>query len=103
MDQLGLPIERGYNRHANPICSTYQKKRDGLLERFAMINKTMFTVDEKFAITKYGYWFEAIRACKIPLTTEKLKLFKRAKEMNTAERNKWENLWVHYNRERCPF
>jgi uncharacterized protein YifE (UPF0438 family) len=63
----------------------------------------MFTTDEVAAINKYGYWFEAIWSGKIPLTTDKLKRFKNAKRMAPLERNKWEDLWVRYNRERCPF
>ncbi len=68
-----------------------------------MISEGIFTTDEKSAIAKYGHWFEAIWAGKVPLTTEKLKRFKRAKEMSPTERNKWEDLWVRYDRERCPF
>ena len=68
-----------------------------------MIHEGAFTTDEKAAISKYGYWFEAIWAGKVPLTTEKLKRFKRAKEIPPTDRNKWEDLWVRYNRERCPF
>ena len=44
-----------------------------------MINESIFTADEKSAISKYGYWFEAIWSGKVPLTTDKLKRFKRAK------------------------
>jgi hypothetical protein len=68
-----------------------------------MINESIFTADEKSAIAKYGYWFEAIWVGKVPLTTEKLKRFKRAKEMDPSDRNKWEDLWVRYDKERCPF
>jgi uncharacterized protein YifE (UPF0438 family) len=67
------------------------------------IPEGMFTTDEVAAINKYGYWFEAIWSGKIPLTTDKLKRFKNAKRMAPLERNKWEDLWVRYNRERCPF
>lgn len=68
-----------------------------------MVGEGVFTTDEKVAISKYGYWFEAIWAGKVPLTTEKLKRFKYAREMPPSDRNKWEDLWVRYDRERCPF
>jgi uncharacterized protein YifE (UPF0438 family) len=62
-----------------------------------------FSTVEKAAIAKYGYWFEAIWAGEVPLSTEKLKRFKKAKEMSPTDRGKWEELWVRYDRERCPF
>ncbi len=68
-----------------------------------MVGENTFTSEEKLAIAKYGYWFEAIWVGKVPLTTEKLRRFKRAKQMAAPERNKWEDLWVRYDRERCPF
>ena len=67
------------------------------------IQEGIFTKDEETAIEKYGYWFEAIWNGKVPLTTEKLKRFHRAKEIVDSERNRWENLWVRYDKERCPF
>jgi uncharacterized protein YifE (UPF0438 family) len=67
------------------------------------IREGVFTTAEKAAIKKYGYWFEAIWQDQVPLTTDKLKKFRRAKEMESSKRNKWEDLWVRYNRERCPF
>ena len=68
-----------------------------------LIPRRMFTKEEKEYIAKYGYWFEAIWAGKVPLTTEKLKRFKRAKEIPPSERTRWEDLWVRYDQERCPF
>lgn len=68
-----------------------------------MVGEGTFTPEEKSAIAKYGFWFEAIWAGKVPLTTEKLRRFKRAKQTAVAERTKWEDLWVRYDRERCPF
>ena len=59
--------------------------------------ESRFTTEEKSIISKYGYWFEAIWAGQVPLTTEKLKRFKRARDLNPAERNKFEDLWVRYN------
>ncbi len=67
------------------------------------IMEGVFTTEEKTAIAKYGYWFEAIWAGKVPLETEKLQRFKKANDLSPAERNKWEDLWVRYDRERCPF
>ncbi|MDC1213883.1 hypothetical protein N8000_05350 [Rhodospirillales bacterium] len=62
-----------------------------------------FTEDEISGLRKYGYWFEAIWAGKVPLSTEKLHRFKNAMKLNPADRNKWEDLWVRYDMERCPF
>ena len=62
-----------------------------------------FTSDEIAGINKYGYWFEAIWGGKVPLTTYKLKRFKHAKQMDPSNRNKWEDLWIRYETERCPF
>jgi hypothetical protein len=67
------------------------------------IREGIFTTDEKAAIIKYGHWFEAIWNDKVPLTTDKLKKFRRAKELDPSDRNKWEALWVRYDLERCPF
>ena len=67
------------------------------------IREGIFTSDEIAAINKYGHWFEAIWRGKVPLTTEKLKRFSGAKKMDPSDRNKWEDLWVRYDRERCPF
>ena len=67
------------------------------------IREGIFTADEKAAINKYGHWFEAIWRGEVPLTTEKLKRFRGAEKMDPSERNKWEDLWVRYDRERCPF
>jgi hypothetical protein len=67
------------------------------------IREGIFTTDEETAITKYGYWFEAIWNDNVPLTTDKLKRFRIAKEINSSERNRWEDLWVRYDQERCPF
>ena len=67
------------------------------------IREGIFTSDEIAAINKYGHWFEAIWRGEVPLTTEKLKRFKNAEKMDPSERNKWEELWVRYDRERCPF
>ncbi|MBT7912812.1 hypothetical protein HN588_02765, partial [Candidatus Bathyarchaeota archaeon] len=53
------------------------------------IREGIFTTDEVAAINKYGYWFEAIWGGKVPLTTDKLKRFKGAKQMDTSERNNW--------------
>jgi uncharacterized protein YifE (UPF0438 family) len=68
-----------------------------------IIREGIFTADEKAGIAKYGHWFEAIWCGKVPLTTDKLKRFKNAKQMDPSDRNKWEDLWVRYDRERCPF
>lgn len=68
-----------------------------------MVAEGLFTVEEMSAIAKYGYWFEAIWAGKVPITTEKLRRFKGARQVAVSERNKWEDLWVRYDRERCPF
>ena len=67
------------------------------------IREGSFTTDEIAAIKKYGYWFEAIWNGKIPLNTDKLKSFGRAKDLKTSGRTKWEKLWIRYERERCPF
>ncbi|HIF52377.1 MAG TPA: hypothetical protein EYQ42_12775 [Thiotrichaceae bacterium] len=67
------------------------------------IEEGLFTTDEKAAINKYGYWFEAICRDKVPLTTDKLKRFRSAKERNTSDRNKWEDLWVRYVKAEVPF
>ena len=67
------------------------------------VKKELFTTDEIAGINKYGYWFEAIWTGKVPLTTDKLKRFRNAKKLNASDRNKWEDLWVRYNAERCPF
>ena len=68
-----------------------------------MIPEGVFTLDEKAAIQKYGYWFEAIWSGKAPLTTDKLKHFANARKLDLSERTKWEDLWIRYERERCPF
>lgn len=68
-----------------------------------IIREGFFTSDEKAAINKYGHWFEAIWNDKVPLTTDKLKKFRRAKELDPSDRNKWEALWIRYDRERCLF
>jgi uncharacterized protein YifE (UPF0438 family) len=67
------------------------------------IPEGLFTTDEVEAINKYGFWFEAIWRGEVPLTTEKLKRFRGAEKMDPSERNKWEDLWVRYDREKCPF
>jgi len=67
------------------------------------IMEGIFTSDEIAGINKYGYWFEAIRGGKVPLTTDKLKRFHKANEMDPSDRNKWEDLWIRYEQERCPF
>ena len=56
-----------------------------------------FTKEENSIISKYGFWFEAIWAGQVPLTTERLKRFKRAKDLPPEERNKFEDLWVRFN------
>jgi|GEM_PF-1175126 len=40
---------------------------------------------------------------KVTFTTDKLKRFHDAKRIDASERNKWEDLWVRYERERCLF
>lgn len=67
------------------------------------IREGIFTPEEIAGINKYGHWFQAIWDDKVPLTTDKLKRFRRAKELDPSNRNKWEDLWVRYDLERCPF
>jgi uncharacterized protein YifE (UPF0438 family) len=67
------------------------------------IREGMFTPDEVASISRYGYWFEAIWSGRVPFTTDKLKRFNGAKQMDPSARNKWESLWVRYVRARCPF
>jgi hypothetical protein len=67
------------------------------------IRQEIFTSDEIAGIHKYGYWFEAIWNDKVPLATDKLKSFHQAMKMAPSDRGKWEDLWVRYDRERCPF
>ena len=79
----------------------YLNKAPYLLD--GTIREGIFSSDEIASINKYGHWFEAIWCGKVPLTTDKLKRFHNAKRMDTSDRNKWEALWVRYERERCPF
>ena len=62
-----------------------------------------FTQDERAALQKYGHWFEAIWSGKVQLTTDRLTHFANAKKLKPSERTKWEELWIRYEQERCPF
>ena len=79
----------------------YLQKAPYPYDRF--IEHGAFTSDELAAIQKYGWWFEAIWNNKVPLNTKKLKSFHSARKKNRSERTKWEDLWVRYDQERCPF
>ena len=59
--------------------------------------RKQYSAEEKIRIVLDGLRGE------VPLTTDKLQRFRRAKETNTSDRNKWEDLWVRYFAERCPF
>ena len=67
------------------------------------ITEGVFTADELAGIQRYGYWFQAIWDDQVPLATDKLKRFRNARKLNSLDRNKWEDLWVRYDLERCPF
>ena len=49
------------------------------------IAEGIFTKEEKEGIARYGHWFEAIWAGKVPLTTEKLKKFYNARQASPNE------------------
>ena len=64
----------------------------------------MKTTDKEQAdIAKYGNWFQAIWNDKVPLVTDKLKRFYDAKNTNSTDRTKYEELWYQYKLRELPF
>ncbi len=104
---LGDKLTEEHQKHLKQVAVNIDELRQNYLSKAPYpLDVTKMeghlTTEEKSIISNYGYWFEAIWAGQVPLTTEKLKRFKRAKELDPAARNKFEDLWVRYNQRATP-
>jgi len=62
-----------------------------------------FSDKDQADIAKYGNWFQAIWSDNVPLVTDKLKRFYAAKNPNTKDRGKYEELWYQYKKRELSF